>query len=67
MSKEYVVRPGLGNYLVLYETKDVNGKVVDVKITDSFARKDEAQAKARLGNYIILKSRETLKEMAGAK
>lgn len=63
MSKEYVVRPGLGNYLVLRETKDVNGDVVNVEICDTFSRMDEAQVKARLGNYIMLKSREACRKL----
>lgn len=67
MNKSYVVRPGIRGYLVLRETKDVNGKIVKVDITDCFNSKEEADAKCRLSNYIVLKAREACKELAGAK
>ena len=67
MAKYYEVAPGLGNWLILRKTKDLNGNVVKVEIADSFIRRDEALTKCRLSNYIALKAREACRRLAGVK
>lgn len=63
MSKSYKVVPGMLGYLILRQTKNLNGDVIKVEISDSFSSREEANAKCRLANYIALKAQEACRKL----
>lgn len=61
--REYIVRPFIGNYLVLSGVRNERGDFVKLDISDRFVHKEEAEAKAKLANYIIMKARENFAQL----
>lgn len=68
MNRKYVVESWFDNWTVWCLIRNEDGEIIKRKLTDIFPsyKKDEAIAKAELGNYIVKKNTETLKEMVGA-
>lgn len=62
MRREYFVRPGFGNWWVLTGVRNEKGELIKIDIIDTFQTKEEADDKASLGNYIVLKGRELHKK-----
>jgi hypothetical protein len=67
MKREYVVMPFNGRFLVFRELRNEEGYLMNRKITDNFDNFADADAKAKLGNYIVKKASEAFKELAGVR
>jgi hypothetical protein len=65
MTRTYVVENWFGNWTVWCGIYNETGKRISKKLTDIFPnyKKDEAMAKAELGNYIVKKSTEAFREL----
>lgn len=63
MNREYIVRQGINNFLVLSGVRNERGDFVKLDISDRFVHKEDAESKAKLANYVLLKARKNFAQL----